>query len=240
MGLEKLASKQYCVGRSIDRLHKTHTKGRTDAAREDRRCGRANRSVTATSSATGSSSTPRSTARASRRCCCCRPGRSCTRGTGRCRSPTLRGIAAWSPSTGAATAAPTGRQSPRHTARPSSPPTPWPSWTPPAPSGRCWSSCRWAPPGRWSSARSTPSGWRGSSSSPRPCRWAARVPPGSRTRSPSGWTRPRGGPSTTSTTGASTTGSSWSSSSRRCSPSRTPPSRSRTPWAGGWRPTRRH
>ena len=55
--------------------------------------------------------------------------------------------------------------------RPSSPPTPWPSWTPPAPSGRCWSRCRSAPPGRWSSARCIPSGWRGSYSSPRRCRW---------------------------------------------------------------------
>ena len=74
--------------------------------------------VTATSSATGSRSTTRSTARASRRCCCCRPGRSSTRGTGRCRSPTWRGIAGCSPSTGAATAAPTARPSPRRTAEP--------------------------------------------------------------------------------------------------------------------------
>ena len=83
--------------------------------REERRCAHANRSVTATSSATASRSTTRCSAPASRRCCCCRRGRSSTRGTGRCRSRTWRGIAAWSPSTVAATVARTGRPSPRRT-----------------------------------------------------------------------------------------------------------------------------
>ena len=50
--------------------------------------------------------------RASRRSCSCRPGRSSIRGTGRCRSPTSRGTAACSRSTGAATAAPTGPPEP--------------------------------------------------------------------------------------------------------------------------------
>ena len=62
----------------------------------------------ATSSATACGSSTRSTARASRPSSCCRPGRSSTRATGRCRSRTSRATAAWSPSTGAATAAPTG------------------------------------------------------------------------------------------------------------------------------------
>ena len=48
--------------------------------------------------------------RASRPSCSCRRGRSSTRGTGRCRSPTSRATAAWSRSTGAATAAPTARR----------------------------------------------------------------------------------------------------------------------------------
>ena len=43
--------------------------------------------------------------RASRPSCSCRRGRSSTRATGRCRSRTSRGTAAWSRSTGAATAA---------------------------------------------------------------------------------------------------------------------------------------
>ncbi len=86
-------------------------------------CGHASRLMTATWSATGSRSTTRCSASASRRCCCCRPGRSSTRGTGRCRSPTSRGIAACSPLTGAATAAPTGRRRPRRTPSASSRPT---------------------------------------------------------------------------------------------------------------------
>ena len=73
------------------------------------RRGRATRTSPATSSATASSSTTRSTARASRPSCSCRRGRSSTRATGRCRSRTSPGTAAWSRSTGAATAAPTGR-----------------------------------------------------------------------------------------------------------------------------------
>ena len=56
-------------------------------------------------------SSTRSTVRVSRRCCCCRHGRSSTRATGRCRSPTSRGTAAWSRSTGAGTAAPTAPRS---------------------------------------------------------------------------------------------------------------------------------
>ena len=47
---------------------------------------------------------------------------------------------------GRATAAPTGRRSPRPTTTPSTSPTPWPCWTRPAPGGRCWSGCRG---GRW-------------------------------------------------------------------------------------------
>ena len=83
------------------------TTPKRSGARASRRA-RAIRTRRATSSATAFASTTRSTARASRRCCCCRPGRSSTRGTGRCRSRTSRGTAASSPSTGAATAARTG------------------------------------------------------------------------------------------------------------------------------------
>ena len=51
-----------------------------------------------------------------RPCCSCRRGRSSTPGAGSSRSPTWRGTAAWSPSTGAATVARTGRREPRPTA----------------------------------------------------------------------------------------------------------------------------
>ena len=54
-------------------------------------------------------SSTRSTATASRPSCCCRPGRSSTRATGRRRSRTSRATSASSPSTGAATGAPTAR-----------------------------------------------------------------------------------------------------------------------------------
>jgi AcrR family transcriptional regulator len=69
----------------------------------------------ATPTAMGSSfvTVPRSgmsaTERAGRRSCCCRPGRSCIRGTGRCRSPIWRGISRWCVLTGGAAAAPAGR-----------------------------------------------------------------------------------------------------------------------------------
>ena len=63
----------------------------------------------ASSSATACGSTTRSTATASRRCCCSRPGRSSTRATGRRRSPTSPATAASSRSTAAATAARTAR-----------------------------------------------------------------------------------------------------------------------------------
>ena len=66
----------------------------TDEPGRTSRRGPATRTSRATSSATASASSTRSTARASRRCCCCRPGRSSTRATGRCRSPTSRATAA--------------------------------------------------------------------------------------------------------------------------------------------------
>ncbi len=59
------------------------------AAREQTRAS-LSRNAKATSSATASASSTRSTAKGSRRCCSCRPGRSSTRDTGRCRSRTSR------------------------------------------------------------------------------------------------------------------------------------------------------
>ena len=79
--------------------------------------GPATRTRRASSSATACASSTRSTATASRRCCCCRPGRSSTRGTGRCRFRTSRATAGSSPSTGAATGAPTGRRGRAYTDR---------------------------------------------------------------------------------------------------------------------------
>ena len=71
--------------------------------------------------------------------CCCRRGRSSTRGTGRCRFRTSRVTAAWSRSTAAGTAAPTGpwRGGVRRVA--SSPPTHSRCSTRPRPSARSWS-----------------------------------------------------------------------------------------------------
>ena len=80
-GLVSASRSMFKVGRSTD--WPSPREGR--CGQEEGRCGRANRSLTATSSATGSRSTTSCSAPASRRCCCCRPGRSCTR-TGRCRS----------------------------------------------------------------------------------------------------------------------------------------------------------
>ena len=71
------------------------------------------RRARATSSATASGSSTRSTATASRRSCSCRRGRSSTRACGRRRSRTSPATRGSSPSTGAATAGPTGRRSRR-------------------------------------------------------------------------------------------------------------------------------
>ena len=69
-------------------------------------------------------------ATASRPSCSCRPGRSCTRTSGRCRCPTSRATSGWSPSTRAATAAPSAPPGRPPTRRPSTPRTCSPSWTP--------------------------------------------------------------------------------------------------------------
>ena len=63
-----------------------------------------------------------------RRSCSCRPGRSCSRGSGRCRSPTWPGTSGWSRSTAAATAGPSARR-PGRLPRRRSPRTRSPSWT---------------------------------------------------------------------------------------------------------------
>ena len=89
----------------------------------------ATRTRRATSSGTGSGPSTRSTATGRRRSCCCRPGRSSTRGSGRRRSRICRATSGSSRSTAAATAAPTVRRESRHTTRRSSPSTPSPSWT---------------------------------------------------------------------------------------------------------------
>ena len=177
--------------------------------------------------------------RASRPCCCCRPGRSSTRGSGRRRSPTSPATSGSSPSTGAATAAPTGptrlervrrarvrrrraRRAgrDRHRAR---------GARRAVGAARSGASC--SPP-------STRSGSPARSSSRRP-----RRSPQHRRDAPS---RPFDEPLETDEGWAkynrhywldATTATSSSSSSARCSPSRTRPSRSRTASAGGSRPT---
>ena len=78
----------------------------------------------ASSSATASRSATRCSARASPRSCSPRSIRSSTRGPGRRRCRTWPGRPGWSPSTRAATAAPTGRSRPPPTPTPSSSPTP--------------------------------------------------------------------------------------------------------------------
>ena len=92
-----------------------------------------------------------STARASRRCCSYRRGRSCTRGSGSPRSRTSPGTSASSRSTRAATGAPTARRNPRRTPRPSTRRMHSPSSTRPVPSARSSSRCRAARSGRSSS-----------------------------------------------------------------------------------------
>ena len=73
---------------------------------------RSRRSRAATRSAAVSASPTRCSARASRRCSCCRRGRSSIRASGSCRSLTSRGTSAWSPSTRAATGSRTVRGAP--------------------------------------------------------------------------------------------------------------------------------
>ena len=183
------------------------------------------------------------TATASRRSCCCRPGRSSTRGTGRRRSPTSRATAAWSRSTGAATAARTARATPAAYAER--------EFVADAlavldatgteravlvgavggrAAGRCCS-----PPSTRSGSRASvfiaPARRRSPPAAPRARRLRRST---SRSTTDEGWAKynrhywlerlPR---------------TSSSSSSRRCSPSRTRPSRSRTASAGGSRRRRR-
>ena len=172
-----------------------------------------------------------------RRSCCCPPGRSSTRATGRRRSPTCP-------------ATPRGhvrraRERPHRTARrrrayaerefaadaiavmdaTGTDRAVWSGSRPAACGARCSPpSTRSASPARCSSRppRRSPS-----TSRARPRRSTSRSSP------------TRAGPSTTSTTGSRTTATSSSSSSARCSPSRTRPSRSRTASAGRSRPTPR-
>ena len=73
--------------------------GSTDGCRAERTRARADaralpRRVRLRRARRRAASTTRSTAPASRPSCCCRPGRSSTRATGRCRSPTSPGTAA--------------------------------------------------------------------------------------------------------------------------------------------------
>ena len=212
------------------------------ARRRASRRGRATRTRRATSSATASGSSTRSTARASRRCCCCRRGRSSTRATGRCRSRTSRATAASSRSTGAATASSDRPRDAGGVPRgASSPPTRSPCWTRPGPSARSSSSllARRAA-GAHRSRPSIRSGSTARSSSRR--RFRSRRGHGYRDAYAvrrAARRRTRAGRSTTRTTGCATTRTSSSSSSRSASPSRTRPSRSRTRSAGGSRPTPR-
>ena len=125
------------------------------AASRAERCTRTRRD---TSSATASASSTRSTAAATRRSCSARPGPWCTRGSGRCRSPTSPATSGWSSSTRAATARATGRAASRHTPRPSSPRTRSTSSTRPAPRRRSSSASRAGPSARCCSPPSIPSG----------------------------------------------------------------------------------
>ena len=162
----------------------------------------------------------------------CRPGRSSTRATGRCRSPTWRATAAWSPSTGAATAAPTARESRLRRAA-SSPPTRSPSWTRPAPSARRSSSLSHGAQRALLLAAEHPERVDGAVFiCPAVAARRVRAPTRDVLLATTSSTPTRAGRSTTATTGCATTAASSSSSSRRCSPSRTRPSRSRT--AVGW------
>src|SRR6266542_4291421 len=96
------------LGAAADRCRHQAARGRAGTTGEGERCGPANRSLTATSSARASRSTTRCSAPVSRRWCSCPPGRSSTRATGSSRSRTWLGATGWSPSTAVATAAPTG------------------------------------------------------------------------------------------------------------------------------------
>ena len=169
-GIETGAPRAPRLDRRLAREENAMTVELSAPAAPSRR-GRASRTTRATSSATASGSSTRSTARASRRCCSCRRGRSSTRATGRCRSPTSRGTAGCSRSTAAATAAPTGRRSRRVRRGASSPPTRSPSWMRPAPSGQCWWRSRAARNASLLLAAEPPGAGRASwSSSRRPCR----------------------------------------------------------------------
>ena len=154
--------------------------------------------------ATASRSARRSTATGAPPSCSCRPGRSSTRGSGRPRSVTWRGTSGWSPSTAGGTAGPTGRRARRRTPTRSTPPTPSPCWTPPAPTravlvgavrGASRGRCTWPP--------TTPTGCRGCSASAPSCNVA--VPRDRARRRRLGRARrraPRAGRSTTATTGS--------------------------------------
>ena len=180
------------------------------AVRADRRAGASEQTRArypdrrATSSATACASTTRSTARASRRCSCCRPGRSSTRGTGRCRSRTSRATAGWSRSTGAATAAPTGRRGGIRRARVRRRRARGDGCDRDRARGARLALARGAaradPGGRAPRARRRAP----SSSAPR-CRSARRSLVASSTRGTRSWTPTRAGRSTTATTGCATT-----------------------------------
>ena len=104
-------------------------------------------------------------ATASRPSCSCRPGRSCTRTSGRCRCRTSRATSAWSPSTRAATAGPSAPPGRPRTPRPSTPRTRSPSWTRRTPSRPSSCRSRWAPSALSCSRTPTPSEYSGSPSS---------------------------------------------------------------------------
>ena len=76
--------------------------------------------------------------------------------TGSCRSTTSPATSGSSRSTAAATGAPTARPTSRPTRTRSSSPTPSPSWTRPAPSGRWPRGCRWARASRCGSPSTHP------------------------------------------------------------------------------------
>ena len=172
-----------------------------------------------------------------------RPGRSCTRGSGRRRSATWPGTTGWSRSTGGGAAARAGRRGRRRTPTTSTPRTSSRCWTRPAPTPPCWSSLSCgASRGRCTSRPRTPSASSGSWRSRRPAACDVRDA-GARTQVP--WDEPLDDHH------------GWAKYNKhywlgggyddfvgvllraRCSPSRTPRSRSRTASAGRTRSRRR-